>query len=305
MERVAEPLRRMGSDVRTTQGRPPVRVAGGPLRGIRFESSLPSAQVKSAVLLAGTAAEGETVVVEAVPTRDHTERALSALGAPISLGRGQIAVSAFQHEGFEGSVPGDLSSAAFLLVAAALTGGDVTVHDVGVNPSRTRFLDVMRRMGVAVEVRPTGERVGEPLGAVRARVGGSLVGTTVEAEELPLLIDEVPILVALAAHARGETWFVGAGELRVKESDRLNGLAALVRGLGGEASVEQEDLVVVGGGLAGGRARSGGDHRIAMAAAVAALAADGPCEIDGIEDAAVSFPGFAGALSALGASLEP
>jgi 3-phosphoshikimate 1-carboxyvinyltransferase len=217
---------------------------------------------------------------------------------------GRVTVSAFQHEGFEASVPGDVSSAAFLVAAAALTGAELVVHGVGLNPSRTRYLEVMRRMGVETELRVTTEELGEPVGDLVVGPCTGLTGTTVEERELPLVIDEVPVLAALAAHAVGETRFTRAGELRVKESDRLTGIAQAIRSLGGQAGVEGEDLIVAGGGLAGGAAGSGGDHRMAMAAAVAALAASGDSVIEGMEAADVSFPGFVGTLRALGAGLE-
>ncbi|MFB3738975.1 MAG: 3-phosphoshikimate 1-carboxyvinyltransferase, partial [Candidatus Velamenicoccus archaeovorus] len=215
MERVAEPLRRMGALVRTSGGFPPVEIVGGGLHGIRYETPVPSAQIKGAVLLAGLAAEGPTTVVEAAPTRDHTERALSALGAPVRANDGRVEVSAFQHDGFRARVPGDVSSATFVVAAAAVTGGEVEVHGVGLNPSRLGFVDVLRRMGVRVDLAPSGEELGEPVGVLRASVTGGLRGTTVEPDELPLVIDEVPVLAAVAAHAGGESWFGGAGELRV------------------------------------------------------------------------------------------
>jgi 3-phosphoshikimate 1-carboxyvinyltransferase len=304
MERVAEPLRLMGADVRTAGGFPPIEVEGAPLRGIRYEIPIPSAQVKGAVLLAGLGAEGQTTLVERVLTRDHTERALGALGAPVSVEDGAIVLGSFQHGGFRARVPGDVSSAAFLVAAAAITGGEVTIRGVGLNPSRLRFVEVMRRMAVRIELRSTGEELGEPVGELWASGAGGLVGTTVGAEELPLVIDEVPVLAALAAHARGDSRFEGAGELRVKESDRLTGLEELVRGLGGHAAVEGDDLVLAGGGLRGGRADAHGDHRMAMAGTVAALGAGGGSWVDGIESAAVSFPGFVTALRAMGASIE-
>ncbi len=305
MERIARPLRAMGAFVETTDGHAPVRIRGGRLRGISFTSPVPSAQVKSAVLLAALAAEGETVVREPASTRDHTERALAHLGAPIRTpAPGEVRCSAFQHGGFTARVPGDVSSAAFLVAAAALTGGELRIEGVGLNPSRTRFLEVMARMGVATEARVLTEELGEPVGELTVRPASELVGTTVPPEELPLVIDEVPVLAALAAHARGESRFAGAGELRVKESDRLEGLAAMVRGLGGAAAVEGDDLVLAGGGLRGGAASARGDHRMVMAAAVAGLGARAEVEVEGIEAADVSFPGFVETLRALGASIE-
>jgi 3-phosphoshikimate 1-carboxyvinyltransferase len=303
MERVAAPLREMGASVRTDHGHPPVEVHGGLLRGIRHELAVPSAQAKGAILLAGVAADGRTTVVEPARTRDHTERALLRLGAPVRQeeGEGTVSVSRFQHDGFEAHVPGDVSSAAFLVGAATLTGGELTIRGVGLNPTRTHFLSVLDRMGVAAEPRVTGEELGEPIGELFvARVAG-LRGTEVTARELPLVIDEVPVLAALAAHADGGTRFAGGAELRAKESDRLAGVAEMVRDLGGRARVEGEDLVVEGGGLAGGRASARRDHRLAMAAAVAALRARTACEIDGMQWTEVSFPGFLTALRALGA----
>lgn len=303
MERVAVPLREMGASIRTDHGHPPVDVHGRPLRGISHELAVPTAQAKGAILLAGLAAEGWTTVVEPARTRDHTERALRRLGAPVRLLEGErsISVSRFQHDGFEAEVPGDVSSAAFLVGAAILTGGELTIRGVGLNPTRTHFLSVLDRMGVGTESRATGEELGEPVGELFVAHVAGLRGTEVTAGELPLLIDEVPVLAALAAHADGATRFAGGTELRAKESDRLAGVAEMVRDLGGMARVEGEDLVVQGGGLAGGRTSARRDHRLAMAAAIAALGARAECEIDGMEWSEVSFPGFLPALSALGA----
>jgi len=306
MERVAEPLRAMGADVTTEDGHPPITIHGRDhLRGIRFEAGVPSAQVKSAVLLAALTAEGPTAVVEPVPTRDHTERALAALGAPIHVAEdGVLLDGPFQHEGFRGTVPGDPSSAAFLLGAAALTGGALTLLGVGLNPTRLAFVEVLRRMGVEVEVEVGGEELGEPVGRMRLEPSGSLRPVRVAAAEVSSVIDEVPILAALAVHADGVSTFEGATELRVKESDRLSVLAEGLRALGGDAADDGDDLVVSGGSLAGGSARSAGDHRMAMALTVAAVAARTPSLIDGVESAAVSFPGFFGLLASLGADVE-
>ena len=301
MERVATPLRAMGAEVATDDGHPPVTIRGADLTGLHFAPDVPSAQVKGAVLLAALAAEGTTTVVEPVRTRDHTERALAALGAPIEDGdAGVVLDGPFQHAGFGARVPGDPSSAAFVLAAAALTGGEVTITGVGVNPSRLGFLDVLRRMGVDVEIETHAHELGEPVGTMRLRSSGGLRPVRVSADELPLVIDEVPLLAALAAHAEGPSRFEGASELRVKESDRLAALVEGIRALGGAAEADGDDLDIGGGGLGGGVARSSGDHRIAMALTVAAVAAHAPSEIDGVEWAAVSFPGFLGLLRALG-----
>jgi 3-phosphoshikimate 1-carboxyvinyltransferase len=255
-------------------------------------------------VFAALAADGETEVEESAPTRDHTERALAALGAPVVFEPGSVRARAFQHGGFEATVPGDISSSAFLVAAAALTGSEITVTGVGLNPSRTAFLDVIARMGVTTDPTVTHTELGEPVGELRVLPAARLSGTTVSSTELPLVVDEVPVLAALAAHADGETWFLGAGELRVKESDRLAAVAEGVRALGGHAGDEGGDLVIAGAGLRGGVAGAGGDHRMAIALTVAALGADGPCDVEGIEAADVSFPGFAQVLGALGARLE-
>ena len=305
MERVARPLREMGADVLTSDGRAPLRVRGSALHGIRFEPEVPSAQVKGAVLLAGLAAEGSSTVAERVTTRDHTERLLDALGAPVRVDGTQVTLDGpFQHEGFEGTVPGDPSSAAYLVGAAAVTGAAITIGGVGLNPTRIHYLRVLERMGVHVEVEVEGRALGEPVGTLHVEVATGLRPVRVDAGELPLVVDEVPLLAAVAAHADGTSRFEGAGELRVKESDRLAVVAEGLRALGGTAAVEDDALTVGRGGLGSGGARSAGDHRIAMALLVAALAARGPCEVDDVGSAAVSFPGFPERLAALGARIE-
>jgi 3-phosphoshikimate 1-carboxyvinyltransferase len=305
MERVAAPLRAMGAEVVTTQGRPPVRVLGGSLRGITHRPEAPSAQVKGAVLLAGLEADGPTWVTESARTRDHTERALEHLGATVHHEGLRVGVEPCRHGGFSGTVPGDVSSAAFLLAAAVVTGSSVTVRGVGLNPTRTAFLDVLRRMGVRVEVEVEREELGEPVGTIGVAPPASIDPTEVSELELPLVIDEVLVLAAVAAHASGPTRFRGAGELRLKEVDRLSVTAEAFRGIGAEVEVERDDLVVVGGGVYGGRAGSGGDHRLAMALVVAALGATGPVEVEGMEAADVSFPGFVTTVASLGGVLEP
>ena len=271
------PCARWGRGVRHRDGHAPVSDRGR-LRctAIRYRAPVPSAQVKSAILLAGLAAEGDTVVEEAAATRDHTERALAALGGPVLArpagSRCAASSTAASRARCRGIRPRRRSSSA----AAALTGSRSRSRDVGLNPTRTRFLEVLARMGVATDSAIEREEVGEPVGSSTWSRCDGLVGTRVEPDELPLVIDEVPVLAALAAHARGETWFLGAAELRVKESDRIAAIAAGLRALGGHAGDEGADLVVAGGGLAGGSAPPAGDHRMAMAFVVAALAADGP-----------------------------
>jgi 3-phosphoshikimate 1-carboxyvinyltransferase len=304
MDRVAEPLRRMGAAISTSDGRPPLTIEGGTLHGIRHVVATPSAQVKGAVLLAGSGADGETTVVEPVRTRDHTERLLAALGFPVAIRGNEVTVGAGEHTAFEGRVPGDPSSAAFLVAAAALTGSDLTIEGVGLNPTRLHFLEVLGRMGVRVEVSVDRHEVGEPVGSLRVAAGPPTAPVVVSADELPLVIDEVPILALLATRAGGPSRFEGAGELRVKESDRLAALADGIVGLGGTVDVQGSDLQVGGDGLRGGSADGRGDHRIAMALAVGALGADGPSEIADIGSAAVSFPSFPETLARLGADVE-
>jgi 3-phosphoshikimate 1-carboxyvinyltransferase len=304
MERVAEPLRVMGASVATADGHAPLVIVGADLHGIDHVCVVPSAQVKSSVLLAGLAAEGATSVREPAPTRDHTERALEHLGASVRVDAGRVVIEPFAHDGFAATVPGDVSSAAFLIAAAALTGRALTIRDVGLNPTRTHLLEVLSRMGVGTRTQVERHELGEPLGVLEVDACEAIRGTTVTEEELPLLIDEVPVLAMLASHAPQDTWFLGAGELRVKESNRLGGVADAIRALGGAAGVEGDDLVVAGGGLRGGLATSGGDHRMAMALAVGALAARGPVTIEGMEAADVSFPGFVRVLAGLGARIE-
>jgi 3-phosphoshikimate 1-carboxyvinyltransferase len=305
MDRIARPLREMGAEIETDEGRPPLEITGSELVGIRFEADVPSAQVKSAVLLAGLAARGSTSVREPLRTRDHTERLLAALGAPVRVAEDLVELDGpFQTGPVEGRVPGDPSSAAFLVGAGTLSGAETAIAGVGVNPSRLAWLEVLSRMGVEGSAEPEGEQVGEPVGRLAATPPSSTRPVRVSPEELPLVIDEVPLLAAVAAHAGGESRFEGGAELRVKESDRLTALVEGIRGLGGEAGVEGDDLVVGGGGLRGGAAESAADHRIAMALVVTALAADAPCEIDGVEVAEVSFPGFLDLLRSSGAILE-
>jgi len=304
MERVAAPLRTMGAAVETSDGHAPIHIRGGSLHGASFAPEIPSAQVKSAILFAGLTAEGTTAVREVAATRDHTERALEALGAPVDRDGSEVRIRRFQHDGFDGRVPGDPSSAAFLIAAAALTGSAITITGVGLNPTRLHYLGVMERMGIVARTVVEGSEVGEPMGSIEVEPCLGVRAVRVEADELPLVIDEVPVLAALAIHAAADSWFLDAAELRVKESDRLGAITRCIRELGGAAADEGNDLVIAGGGLDGGRTGSGGDHRMAMAMTIAALGARGPSRIDGMDAADVSFPGFVRTLDRLGARIE-
>jgi 3-phosphoshikimate 1-carboxyvinyltransferase len=293
VERVAEPLRLMGARTSSDHGKPPLTIEGGNLKGMRWAMTTPSAQVKSAVLLAGLQAEGETTVVEPAPTRDHTERLLPAFGARVTVRGAEVSV----HGGEELTpatmeVPGDVSSAAFLVVAALIVPESfIHVENVLLNPRRTAFLDVLKRMGARVESGVRREDP-EPVGWIEARTS-KLGGASVGKDEVPALIDEVPILAVAAAFGQGELVVRHASELRVKESDRIASLAEGLRRLGGAVEEHPDGLTVRGGArLRGARVASHGDHRIAMALAVAGLAAPGETEIEEAECIGISFPEF-------------
>lgn len=304
MDRVAEPLRQMGAGVETTDGHAPVSIRGGSLRGITYPLPVASAQVKSAVLLAGLRAAGETSVIEGTPTRDHTERLLAWLGAPTDRrregDRDAIAVRAAELSGFDAAAPGDLSSAAPLLAAGALiAGSEVVVDGLGLNPTRDAFLRVLARMGAEVEIEPDEIDAPEPAGTVRV-AHAALHGITVEADEVPGLIDELPLLAALATAAEGQTIVRGASELRVKESDRIRGVVAGLRAMGADAEELPDGFAVRGpASLTEASVDAADDHRLAMAFAAAGLKASGPVSIRGMDSVADSFPGFIATLESI------
>jgi 3-phosphoshikimate 1-carboxyvinyltransferase len=307
MGRIARPLRAMGAGIWTAPGgTPPLVVTGGRLlAGREHVLEVASAQVKSCLLLAGLFADGATWVREPVPSRDHTERMLEASGVLLLRDGGAVGVAGpvggLALPDLE--VPGDFSSAAFPLVAATLRAdGEVRLAGVNLNPRRTGLLPVLARMGasVAVEARPP--VAGEPAGDLVVRRAGRLQATEVAPEEVPDLIDELPLVGLLGAFAAGVTEVRGAGELRVKESDRIASVVAALRALGATAEERPDGFRVVGAGrLPGGRMASGGDHRLAMLGAVAGLASDEGVAVDGFEAAGVSYPGFARDLAGLGA----
>jgi 3-phosphoshikimate 1-carboxyvinyltransferase len=308
VDRVAEPLRLMGAEVECRDGGlPPLRVRGAALAGIDYRLPVASAQVKSCLLLAGLQAEGRTSVVEPAPTRDHTERMLRAAGAEIGVedaetpiaARGKLPARrvtiapAERLDPGEIAVPGDFSSAAFPLVAALLIrGSEVRLEGVGVNPTRIGLLGVLSRMGAAVEVEEQAAAGPEPVATITAR-SGPLTATRVAAGEVPLAIDELPLIALLGCHADGETVVTGAEELRHKESDRIATVVGGLTGLGAEIEARPDGFAVKGsGGLRGGTLDAQGDHRLAMLGAVAGLASREGVEVRGIEAAAISYPGF-------------
>ena len=295
MERVAEPLRRMGAGVTTSDGHAPIVVEGGLLRGISYELPMPSAQVKSAVLLAGILADGETTVVEPLPTRDHTERLLELAGADIRRRPTSVSVRPAQRLSLGAvEIPGDFSAAAPLLVAAAtVPGSALTVHGVGLNPRRTGLLDVLEHMGARIAVYNRRLIGGEPAGDVEVR-SSELVGASVSAAQVPALVDELPLLALAACHARGDTVVRGASELRVKETDRIEAVAEELRRVGAHIRATRDGFRIRGvpARLRGGVFDSRGDHRLAMVGAVVGLSSREGVELRGSEAVGVSFPGF-------------
>jgi len=303
VDRIAAPLRLMGAAVQARDDRfPPFTVTGGPLTGIAYELPVASAQVKSCVLLAGLMTP-DTTVLEPVPSRDHTERMLHRAGAAIrrEVGSGEswrtTVGSADELEMDPLEVPGDVSSAAFLITAGVLVAGSrLVLRRVGLNWTRTGFIRILERMGgiVLADLEPPGSFAAEePVADVDVRYG-PIEATTVEAEEVPLAIDELPLVALLGCFADGETVVRGAAELRVKESDRITTVVEGLRGLGADIEAADDGFCVRGtGGLRGGRLAARGDHRLALLGAVAGLASREGVEVEGIEAAAVSYPGFA------------
>lgn len=303
MERIVVPLRQMGAKVLGRQGGKftPLTIQGGNLKAIAYRPPVASAQVKSAVLLAGLFAEGITRVDEMLPTRDHTERMLAAMGAQIIIEGRRISIAPRPILApLDIRVPGDMSSAAFLLAAAAIVpGSDLLIRRIGTNPGRTGILGALGRMGANLAVEREGLVNGEPVADLRIRYGG-LKGVTIEAEEVPGLIDELPVIAVAATQAEGVTEVKGAGELRVKETDRIGTTVGELRKMGANIEALPDGFRIEGPTrLRGAQVSSHGDHRLAMALTVAALAADGESVIDGVECTRDSFPGFEETLAEL------
>ncbi len=303
MKRVADPLNQMGARIEAgDDGRPPLSIRGGSkLRGIDYALPVPSAQVKSALLLAGLYADGETRVTEPAPTRDHTERMLRALGYEV---RGDGAMVSLHGggrlHGGNFDVPADISSAAFFLVGASIApGSDLLLRHVGINPTRIGVVNILRMMGADVALVNERSAGGEPVADLRVRYR-ALRGIRIPAEQVPLAIDEFPALLIAAACAEGETIVTGAEELRVKESDRIAAMAHGLARLGIGVRETPDGIVVQGGQLSGGEVDSLGDHRIAMSFAIAGLRAAGPIRVRDCKNVDTSFPGFVGLARAAG-----
>jgi 3-phosphoshikimate 1-carboxyvinyltransferase len=300
MRRVIDPLERMGARIETQdpKGRLPLIIRGGrDLHGIGYEPPVPSAQVKSAILFAGLHADGETRVREPLQSRNHTELALLRFGAPVQLEQNTVSIhGGIALEPVQLRIPGDISSAAFFITAAAvIPGSELTVQDVGLNPTRIGFIRVLQAMGAqsSCEDLPGDQVPGtEPSGTVRVR-GSELTGTVVPAHLVPTLIDEIPVLAVAAARAQGETIFRGIAELRYKESNRLDAVITGLRALGAEVETFPDGLGIRGRRLlAAAHLQSHGDHRMAMTWAIASLLCEGNCEIRGRDCVSVSYPGF-------------
>jgi 3-phosphoshikimate 1-carboxyvinyltransferase len=306
VDRIAEPLARMGAQIEAKDGRfPPFVVYGTRLQAITYEMPVASAQVKSCILLAGLGAGGTTSVVEPVPSRDHTERMLAGAGVLVVRDGRTVSVTCTDELDAQSIVvPGDLSSAAFMIAAGVLVKGSrLLVRDVGVNWTRTGFLRILERMGAIVigelEEPSAGVALSEPVTDLDV-TAGPLQATVVEPDEVPLAIDELPLVALLGCFAEGQTIVRGAQELRVKESDRIAGVVDGLRGLGAEIEATEDGFAVTGaGGLRGGTIDARGDHRMAMLGAVAGLASRDGVEVIGMEAAAVSYPGFAEDLARL------
>ena len=295
MQRIAVPLAEMGARVQSADGLPPLVVEGGALQGIRYELPVASAQVKSCILNAGLYAEGRTIVVEPLPTRDHTEIMLAAAGASVLRRQSRVSLGPVESLRLgEVDVPGDFSAAApFVVAATLLPGSELTIHDVGLNPRRTGLLDVLERMGARITAFNRRRSGGEHVGDLEVQ-SAELTATTVRAEEVPRMIDELPLFALAAARAHGESRVEGARELRVKETDRIESVTTSLRDLGVRVSATDDGFGVRGVATRpkGGGMGSDGDHRIAMLGAVAGLVSREGVEVGGAEVVAVSFPGF-------------
>jgi 3-phosphoshikimate 1-carboxyvinyltransferase len=307
MRRVTAPLALMGAEIETQEnGTAPLHIKGkaGQLQGINYDMPIASAQVKSCLLLAGMYAEGDTTVTEPAPTRDHTERMLTGFGYPVKR---QGSTATINNQGkltaTQIDVPSDISSAAFFLVGASIApDSDVTLNHVGINPTRTGVIDILRLMGADIEVLNQRSVGGEPVADLRVR-SSQLKGIAIPEHLVPLAIDEFPVLFVAAACAEGQTTLTGAKELRVKESDRIQVMADGLQILGIDAQPTEDGMVIQGGGIGTGVVESHGDHRIAMSFSIAGLRSSGPITINNCANVNTSFPEFKQLATHLGLNL--
>jgi 3-phosphoshikimate 1-carboxyvinyltransferase len=306
MQRIITPLTEMGARIESRDGRPPLVVRGkSKLRGIDYEMPVASAQVKSSILLAGLYAQGTTSVTEPAVTRDHTERMLASMGANVSSKDNVVSLEGGQAlQACQVQVPGDLSSAAFLILAALISeSADILLENIGVNPTRTGVIDILQAMGAEISLESPRLLGQEPVADIRVR-SSRLQGGPVDPALVSLAIDEFPVLFVAAAVARGKTVFSGIGELRVKESDRIAAMAAGLRSLGIEVDESDDGAIVHGGQLGGGDVQSFGDHRIAMSLAIAGTVAADTVRITEVDAVDTSFPGFCKCMAGLGADIQ-
>lgn len=305
MERVAAPLRQMGARIATTDGCPPLRIDGNPhLRAARIEIDVASAQVKTALTLAALYADGESRVSAPGMVRDHTERLLPLFGCPVRVeGQATVVPGSVDLQAIEFSVPGDISAAAFFMVAACLAGHELTrIVDVGLNPGRSALIGLLQGMGARIEVTEHSADAAEPVGEIRIW-RSDLTGVDVPTELVAPAIDEFPALCVAAACARGETTIRGAGELRFKESDRIETMAVALRTLGVFVETSSDGMLIRGGEIDGGTVECAGDHRIAMALSILGLVSRDPVTVIGTECIQTSFPGFQDLLAEAGATI--
>lgn len=305
MNRIIKPLTMMGAEIASKGGMPPLQIKGGrDLAGIDYRLPVASAQVKSAILLAGLCASGDITIEEPAITRDHTERMLRSMGAVVTQGETQIQMRGGQSlNGIQVDVPADLSSAAFLILAATI-GKAVTLEipAVGINPTRTGVIDILQAMGADISLNNVRLQGEEPVADLIVR-SASLTGIDVDPAKVSLAIDEFPVLFIAAACAEGRTRFSGIGELRVKESDRISAMADGLRALGVSVDESEDGAVVQGGKIGGGHVASHGDHRIAMSFAIAGTVAECPVSVSDTQNVDTSFPGFVACLQSLGVSM--
>jgi len=307
MRRVTEPLAKMGASIETSEGgMPPLRIhAGAKLKGIDYALPMASAQVKSSLLLAGLYADGDTSITEPAPTRDHTERMLRGFGYEVQVNGNHVRIrGGGKLKATSIDVPADISSAAFFLVAASITpGADLVLEHVGINPTRIGVLNILKAMGGDIELLNEREVGGEPVADIRVR-HAQLRGIHIPEDQVPLAIDEFPVLFVAAACSSGETVLTGAEELRVKESDRIQVMADGLKACGVDATPTPDGMVIRGGAIGGGTIDSHGDHRIAMSFAVAALRGSAPITILDCANVATSFPGFVALAQRVGMHID-
>jgi 3-phosphoshikimate 1-carboxyvinyltransferase len=301
MERVITPLKAMGAEILSQNGRPPLRIAGGNLKGINYQMPVASAQVKTCLLFAGLLADGKTRIEEPLRTRDHGEVALRTFGAQLERNGNAVSILGGQRlRGIDALVPGDLSSAAFFLCAASLfPGSKLSITNLLMNPTRARLLDILIQMGLHISVTQLEEVHGELVGTLQVE-GGRLKGATISGSDTAALIDELPVLAAIASYTEQGIEVRDAKELRVKESDRIASIASNLRAMGAQVEEREDGLKIPGGqSLHGAELQSFGDHRIAMAFSIAALRAQGETLIHGSQCAAISYPEFFSVLESL------